>query len=274
LSSRTVVLRLSVPQALLSNNGACRLGVLRHAQHYGSVLILIFCSLGFALSACQRQSAPPVDASQYDAYWLWAGVKSQPVLDSAKTIYILEGEIRRSDNPRIARLRPGTPRVKHADVWLVYRVETLKWGPDIIEQIKADIIRWRKAGSRAVGVQIDFDAATQGLEGYTTFLKMLRAQLPTDSKLGITGLMDWSSRADPGGLKAIVPIVDEIIIQTYQGRKTIPGYAAYLRQLDGLDIPYKLGLVQQGEWTPPSALKHDPYFKGYVVFLVNGAADR
>ena len=220
------------------------------------------------LTACSRE-AQPVNAADYDAFWLWAGVKPQPVLDTAKTIYILEGEIRASPSPRIDRLRGGTPRVKHADVWLVYRVETIKWGPDIPRQITADLDRWKKAGSRAVGVQIDFDAATRGLEGYGAFLKTLRTELPTGTKLGITGLMDWSSRADPGGLKAIAGVVDEIVIQTYQGRKTIPGYAAYLAQLDRLDVPYKLGLVQGGEWTAPRALKSDAHFKGYVVFLVN-----
>jgi Protein of unknown function (DUF3142) len=221
-----------------------------------------------ALSNCSREDHP-VNATQYDAYWLWAGVKPQPVLDSAKTVYILEGEIRSDAPSRIQGLRPGTPRIDHADVWIVYRVETLNWGPEIVPQINADLARWRKAGSRAVGVQIDFDAATKGLEGYGAFLKKLRVDLPPNVKLGITGLMDWSSRADPGGLKSISPMVDEIIIQTYQGRKTIPGYGRYLAQLDRLDIPYKLGLVQHGEWTPPSALKNDPNFKGYVVFLLN-----
>ena len=220
------------------------------------------------ITACTRE-APPVNAADYDAFWLWAGVKPQPVLDSAQTIYILEGEIRAGPNPRINRLRGGTPRVKHADVWLVYRVETIEWGPDIARQINADLARWKKAGSRTVGVQIDFDAATRGLEGYTAFLKTFRTGLPTDIKLGITGLMDWSSRADPRGLKAITGIVDEIVIQTYQSRKTIPGYAAYLEQLDRLDVPYKLGLVQGGEWSAPTALSSDPHFKGYVVFLVN-----
>lgn len=220
------------------------------------------------LTACTRE-AQPVAAADYDAFWLWAGVKPQPVLDSAKTIYILEGEILGSPSPRIDRLRGGTPRVKHADVWLVYRVETIQWGPDIVRQITSDLARWKKAGSRTVGVQIDFDAATHGLEGYAAFLKTLRTELPSRTKLGITGLMDWSSRADPGGLKAIVDIVDEIVIQTYQGRKTIPDYAAHLEQLDRLNVPYKLGLVQGGEWSAPTALASDQHFNGYVVFLVN-----
>jgi Protein of unknown function (DUF3142) len=229
---------------------------------------IVFFLSALLLTACQRQGER-IDASQYDAYWLWAGVKPQPVLDRAKTIYLLEGEIRAGDPSRIHSLRPGTPRIKHADIWLVYRVETLNWGPDVLPRIQADLARWRQANPRAVGVQIDFDAATRSLEGYAAFLKKLRADLPSDAKLGITGLMDWSSRIDPGGLKAIVPIVDEIIIQTYQGRKTIPGYTGYLSQLDRLDIPYKLGLVQHGQWSPPAALKNDPYFKGYVVFLLN-----
>jgi hypothetical protein len=224
--------------------------------------------MALLLAGCGREEAR-VDATQYDSFWLWAGVKPQPVLERAKTIYILEGEIRNAPKPRVERLRGGTPRISHADVWLVYRVETLDWGPDIGAQILADIRRWRQAGSRAVGVQIDFDAATRGLEGYAAFLRKLRSDLPTDTKLGITGLMDWSSRADPGGLKAITPVVDEIIIQTYQGRKTIAGYAGYLAQLDRLDIPYKLGLVQGGRWRAPDALADDPNFRGYVVFLLN-----
>jgi Protein of unknown function (DUF3142) len=220
------------------------------------------------LAGCAREE-PRVDAAQYDAFWLWAGVKPQPVLETAKTIYILEGEVRRGPEPMVDRLRGGTPRVKHADVWLVYRVETIELRPEVTAQMKSDLARWRRAGARAVGVQIDFDAATRGLESYTAFLKTLRTQLPPDCKLGITGLMDWSSRADPAGLKVVAGTVDEIIIQTYQGRQTIPGYAGYLAALDRLDIPFKLGLVQGGEWSPPPALKLDPHFKGYVVFLLN-----
>lgn len=250
--------------ALSMSKGANRPSVLRHVQHYGFALVLYL----MLLAGCGQQ-AEKVDATQYDAFWLWAGVKPQPVLDRAKTIYILEGEIRGRDRPILHRLRGGTPRVKHADVWLVYRVETIKWGPEIVAQMKADLARWRKAGARAVGIQIDFDAATRGLEGYAAFLKNLRSQLPPDCKLGITGLMDWSSRADPGGLKAIAAVVDEIVIQTYQGRQTIPGYSAYLATLDRLDVPYKLGLVQGGAWATPDALANDANFKGYVVFLVN-----
>ncbi len=228
------------------------------------------------LCGCQQDSAR-VDAADHDAYWLWAGVKSQPVLDSARTIYILEGEVRdqgrgqgQDRRARLVKLRPATPTVDHADLWLVYRVETLNWGDDILPQMLRDLARWKAADNHVVGIQIDFDAATKGLAGYADFLKDLRRQLPLDCKLGVTGLLDWSSQGDSAGLNALASTVDEVVLQTYQGRQTIKGYQGYLASLDRLDMPYKIGLVQDGEWREPTTLAKDPDFKGYVVFLVNG----
>jgi Protein of unknown function (DUF3142) len=217
--------------------------------------------------SCQKDPGR-VDAAEYDAYWLWAGVKPQPLLDQAKTIYILEGEVR-GNEARLVKLRGATPRVDHADLWLVYRVETLEWGDGVLPQMLKDIARWKAAGNRVTGIQIDFDAATKGLRGYADFLKRLRQQLPTDCKLSITGLLDWSSQGDSTGLNALADTVDEVVLQTYQGRHTIKGYQAYLSGLARLDMPYKIGLVQNGEWMAPSSLANDPDFNGYVVFLLN-----
>ena len=61
------------------------------------------------------------------------------------------------------------------------------------------------------------------------------------------------------------------MLQTYQGRTTIPGYEAYVRKLDGFRLPFKIGLVQGGSWTEPAGLRNNPNFRGYVVFLVNPA---
>ncbi len=35
-----------------------------------------------------------VNATQYDEFWLWSAVRPQPVLAQAKTLYILQGQIR------------------------------------------------------------------------------------------------------------------------------------------------------------------------------------
>jgi hypothetical protein len=221
------------------------------------------------LAGCQQDKGR-VDAADYEAYWLWAGVKSQPLLDRAKTIYILEGEVR-ARKASLVKLRGATPMVKHADLWMVYRVETLDWGDDVLPQMLRDLARWKAAGNRVIGIQIDFDAATKGLESYADFLQRLRQQLPADCKLGVTGLLDWSSQGDSIGLNALATTVDEVVLQTYQGRHTIEGYQGYLSSLDRLEMPYKIGLVQNGEWDEPNALANDPDFKGYVVFLINAS---
>ncbi|RDV05997.1 DUF3142 domain-containing protein [Sphingorhabdus pulchriflava] len=221
------------------------------------------------LSACNRAEDGRVDAQAYDAFWLWAGVEPQPVLDKAKAIYILAAEIKGGPDGRYVDLRPGIPRVKHAQVWIVYRVETLAWEAKVLPRIRRDMENWKAKGNRIAGIQIDFDAATRGLPGYAAFLKQLRAELPTGTGLSVTGLLDWSSGGDSPALNALAGTVDEVVLQTYQGRHTISGYEAYLRQLERVKLPFKIGLVQHGEWQAPPDLPRNPKFRGYVVFLLN-----
>jgi Protein of unknown function (DUF3142) len=225
------------------------------------LLLLLLCG-------CQ-QSSPRVVAKDYDAFWLWAGVKPQNILARAKTIYILQGEIRASEHPRISARRAATPKVRHAEIWLVYRVETLDWGPEIVGQMATDLKRWRAASNHVAGIQIDFDAATNGLGRYALFLKNLRSALPDDCKLSVTGLLDWSSRGNAQGLNQLAGIVDEVVLQNYQGRQTIPGYRAYMDGLKRIKVPFRIGLIQNGAWQAPASLGHNPNFRGYVVFLVN-----
>lgn len=221
------------------------------------------------LSACSRAEDGRVDAQAYDAFWLWAGVEPQPVLDKAQAIYILASEIKGGPEGRYVDLRPAVPQIKHAQVWIVYRVETLAWDVNVLPRIRRDLDSWKAKGNRIAGIQVDFDAATRGLPGYATFLKQLRADLPTGTGLSVTGLLDWSSGGDTPALNSLTGTVDEVVLQTYQGRHTISGYQAYLRQLDRVKLPFKIGLVQHGEWQAPSDLSRNPNFRGYVVFLLN-----
>lgn len=222
------------------------------------------------LLACQRDTGR-VNSADYDAFWLWAGVTPQPVLDDAKTIYILQGEVRQSGRARIVGLRAATPKIRHATLWIVYRVETIKWGDDIVGQMTRDLERWRMNGNTVAGIQIDFDSATQELPLYTAFLKQLRSKLPPDCGLSITGLLDWSrgSKGDSDGLNPLAGVVDELVLQTYQGRHTILRYEAYMDGLKRLKLPFKIGLVQGGAWNAPRSLTTNPNFRGYVVFLLN-----
>ncbi len=86
--------------------------------------------------------------------------------------------------------------------------------------------------------------------------------------------MDWGSQADPAVLSDLAGIVDEVVLQTYQGRETVPNYQAYLSRVSRVRFPFKIGLVQGGAWSAPASLAANPWFRGYVVFLRNAAAIR
>jgi len=118
-------------------------------------------------------------------------------------------------------------------------------------------------------VQIDFDAATHRLDQYSLFLQRLRKVLPPEFSLGVTGLLDWAKTGNVATLNALP--VDELVIQSYQGRQTVSRYADYLPALDGLRIPFRLGLVQHGQWNQQDEqrLLASPWYRGSVIFLLN-----
>jgi hypothetical protein len=233
---------------------------------------LLRCALAWLL--CSGPAWATVDARDHDAFWLWSGVASQPVLDQAKTLYVLQGQITaaRSDRQRVALIAQGMSvgRLPQQDLWIVYRAHTLRWPEPVYKQVLGQLQRWRQAGNAVTGIQIDFDARTRYLQDYVAFLKDLRQRLPAACKLSITGLMDWSSHADPQALEQLKGVVDEVVVQTYQGRRSIPDYAAYLPRMSRLGLPFKIGLIQGGEWTAPDYLQRSPWFRGYVVLLRNG----
>ncbi len=230
--------------------------------------------LGLAL--CAPAAAGTVRAQDYDAFWLWAGVKPQPALATAQTLYILQGQVAAPGNAdgegRLIAQGGAIPHLTRSRIWLDYRAHTLRWAPAVYGEILARLRRWRAAGNPVVGLQIDFDAHTRRLGEYATFLADLRSRLPADCRLSITGLLDWSSQGDSAALDALGGVVDEVVLQTYQGRHTIPSYQAYMASLDRLTIPFRIGLAEGGDWSAPPSLAANPWFRGYVVFLTNPRA--
>lgn len=182
---------------------------------------------------------------------------------------MLAVEIRASDPKGFEILRPSPPTVDSADIWLVIRLETLDLEDSQYDRLIGLVKKWDGAGSSLAGVQIDFDANTRGLDGYADFLKKFRGRLPSQYQLSVTGLLDWSANGDPRQLQNVADSIDEAVFQTYQGRHTIAGYAKWLRNLDELPMPFRIGLVQNGEWREPEGLRQNPNFRGYVVFLLN-----
>ena len=211
-----------------------------------------------------------VQAEDYASFWIWGGVKPQPVLAQAESLYILQGEV--AVERQRTKLTPqgmAVARLRKGEIWLVYRVNTLDWPPEIMPQIAARLNLWRLSGNPVIGLQIDFDAGTRQLRKYAAFLRQVRQELPAEYRFSITGLLDWTSNGDIGAINQLKRIVDEVVIQTYQGKKTVPNYSSYLRQTGRLTLPFKIGLVQGGTWQPDKKLESTSWFRGYVVFLQN-----
>jgi hypothetical protein len=227
-----------------------------------------------AAAACAPAEPDRVVAERYDSFWVWPGIAAQPAMARARTLYLLDGEIRASEPGRYAALRPGVPRLPGKSVWLVVRTDTLDWPDRAVPALGARLDRWAAAGCRVEGLQVDFDARTRDLARYVGFLRGLRRELPRAYRLSVTGLMDWSANGDPAALAALRGVVDEVVVQTYQGRATIPGYESWFRRMRGFPLPFKVGLVQDGYWRAPEGLADEPNFQGYVVFLVDPPSGR
>ncbi|WP_245424098.1 DUF3142 domain-containing protein [Methylovirgula sp. 4M-Z18] len=210
-------------------------------------------------------------ATDSDSYWLWAGVRARPEVQQAKTVYLLQGEIGadRSGQVRMKAQGGGMPAAHTQDLWLSYRVRSLDWPPEMVAALRNKLDQWRAQPGSVKGIQVDFDAATRNLKNYAAFLRNLRAALPPDCKLSVTGLMDWASQATPEDLDALAGTVDEVIFQTYRGRRTVPDIDAYVARLGRLHIPFRLGLAEGADWSAPATLVQNPHFQGYVIFLRN-----
>lgn len=223
-----------------------------------------------ALLAGQAQAAETVTAREHPAFWLWSGVKASDALKGAHTVYLHQGEVLARPNEVVFQ-RLGLPvsRLTFPTLWLTVRFTTLDVPPTIVPKIVRLMQRWQAAGNQVVGLQVDFDAATHQLADYARFLRELRQQLPPEFALGVTGLLDWAKTGDVATLNALA--VDELVIQSYQGRHTVDNYQAYLPALTRLRIPFKLGLVQGGkrDVQAEAQLQRSAWYRGTVVFMLN-----
>ena len=98
------------------------------------------------------------------------------------------------------------------------------------------------------GIQIDFDAATRQLDRYGNAPATTAARPASRVQAQRDGAARLGENGDVAELNRLP--VDELVIQTYQGTRTVPGYQAYLPAMAHLTIPFKVGLVQDGEWDP------------------------
>ena len=242
------------------------------------LLKTVFCIfLVFSLKACQptQSATSKVDANDFASFWIWGDIQTAPYLVHAKELYILQGEIRYSKSKQISTFTPqgvSILKLPHQKIWLVFRTHHLAWNEQNYQTILNRLEHWRNQGNQVQGIQIDFDSKTNSLKDYAIFLQKLRQKLPQQYRLSITGLLDWTNFKDQNTLTLFRQNIDELVIQTYQGATTIPNYPEYLKRISVLRLPYKVGLVQHGTWFGNSTKQKDPYFKGYVVFLLRSKA--
>ena len=242
------------------------------------LLKTVFCIfLVFSLIACQptQSATSKVDANDFASFWIWGDIQTAPYLVHAKELYILQGEIRYSKSKQISTFTPQSVsilKLPHQKIWLVFRTHHLAWNEQNYQTILNRLEHWRNQGNQVQGIQIDFDSKTNSLKDYAIFLQKLRQKLPQQYRLSITGLLDWTNFKDQNTLTLFRQNIDELVIQTYQGTTTIPNYPEYLKRISALRLPYKVGLVQHGTWFGNSTKQKDPYFKGYVVFLLRSKA--
>jgi hypothetical protein len=208
--------------------------------------------------------------SQYTEFWIWGGIDPTQSYTQGKQFYVLQGFISENRH-KIIFTRQGMQAVNgFGSVILVYRLNTLAWNRIIRDTLLNHIQAWEYRGNTVLGIQLDFDARTNNLDQYAGFLRKVRLDLPEPYGLSITGLLDWASQGDPAVLESLRGVVDEIIFQTYQGKHTIPNYPAYLKSLAKLRFPFKIGLVENGEWDKryEHALSQSSYYQGAVMFLL------
>lgn len=189
---------------------------------------------------------------------------------AARTVYLHQGEVvTRQGLVRFERLGLPVSRLTFPQIWITVRFTTLEIPDEMLARIIRLMQRWRLAGNHVVGLQIDFDAATRRLEHYGQFLQRVRKMMPAEYALGVTGLLDWAKTGNVATLNALP--IDELVVQSYQGRHTVPNYADYLPALTALRIPFRLGVVQHGQWRQQDEqrLLASPWYRGGVVFMLN-----
>lgn len=245
----------------------------QRSQYYlGATLVCLLLILSvFTLSKPAMSTPTKIDANHYDAFWIWGDIRSAPYLYRAKTLYILQGDIHYQKKQHKIILQPQGIAAKplpKQQLWLVFRNHDLNWSEEHFQMITRRLNTWRNHGNHVVGVQIDFDSKTQALYHYGLFLQKLRQHLPKEYQISITGLLDWTNMQDAKTLTLLKNNIDELVIQSYQGRHTVANYQAYLKRIGAMQLPYKIGLVQYGEWNQQLNFSNDQNFKGYVVFLL------
>ncbi|MEZ5457382.1 MAG: DUF3142 domain-containing protein [Lysobacteraceae bacterium] len=170
------------------------------------------------LAACD---APPPAALTQEAY-VWQRTWTTPVsaavrsreldLDGLRVLALQWiGEHRIATAPDLqALMARGLP------LRLVLRIEGSRPRlpvATVAAAIRSALTEWQTHGLHVVGVEIDHDCASAGLDDYADWLSQLKSALPNGIALSTTALPSWLD--NPAGLRALREVAYESVLQVH-----------------------------------------------------------
>ena len=181
------------------------------------VCLLIIAASCCALTACRRAQVPLThEAYVWQRQWTPA---ISAALDAAGTTFHAY-RVLAAETDRNGVLHPAAPDLAalgrgRREVSAVFRIDGGVPPPDsraLAGRIYAIVDKWRSAGVRLRGIEIDHDCAAARLGDYVKLLRRLRPALPAGLRLSITALPTW---LDSPLLPRLLASADESVLQVH-----------------------------------------------------------
>ncbi len=157
------------------------------------------------------------------AFWSWRAESPSDEdvarafgVTGARTLFLRAGQLDYEEG-RVARVRTVEGRLPaRVELHLVYngtrsllaefeRVDEEALAVAVAETFRRDTERARRDGANVSGLQLDLDVPTRLLARYGRVLRAVRACVPRESKLSLTGLTTWMDSAE---LRGVLDAVD------------------------------------------------------------------
>ncbi|WLH35677.1 DUF3142 domain-containing protein [Pseudomonas sp. FP2196] len=170
------------------------------------------------LSACEQQSAAPLDQQLYVWQRQWTSAHEAALRDSQRdfsTLRVLALQAFPNAGWSRARIAPPLLKSDGRPLIAVIRLDGQLKALDQ-QQVTAQILQvisdWQAQGLTLSGVEIDHDAGNARLPAYAEFLTHLRSALPQSLPLSITALPAW---LDSAQLPNLLATVDSSVLQVH-----------------------------------------------------------
>jgi hypothetical protein len=172
------------------------------------------------LAACSRapEPAPPLPQEAYVWQRQWTPAVSAAVRERSADFSGLRVLALQQLERGPLELRPDLEALRECGLPLraVLRMEGTRPRAEpeaLAAQISAIVERWRAAGLRVEGVEVDHDCGTAGLDEYAIWLRRFRERLDASGRLSITALPSWLTA--PAALAELRDVADESVLQVH-----------------------------------------------------------